>query len=150
MLTNDGSPGNMNRHIVSPCQPPTKDYALEAEIQEIDQCTFGSGPKQFGLIARGGEKGGILAGPDCGKAKIASTQKDFFAFDGETIASDPFAPGGGWHVYRLEVQGDQIRLLIDGAPLLEKADNRNLTGTKVGMFSNGAQINVRSFKILQL
>ena len=40
--------------------------------------------------------------------------------------------------------------LVDGAPLLEKADNRYLDGGKVGMFSVGAQISVRSFKVLRL
>ena len=43
-----------------------------------------------------------------------------------------------------------MSLFVDGAPLLEAADNRHLSSGRVGMFSIGAQINVRTFKVLKL
>ena len=154
MLANDGSPGDLDRRITAPCQPPTNDYALEAQIQLIDpECVFGGGRKEFGLIARAAEHegGGVLGGFDCDKAKIASTQYNpTLALDRETIQSEPFTPGGEWHIYRLEVQGNEIRFLVDGSLLFDKASNRNLSGSKVGMFSHGAQINVASFKIMKV
>lgn len=153
MLTNDGSPGDLDRRIMAPCEPPTKDYTLEAQIQLVDpKCVFGRGRKEFGLIARATEQGGgVLGGFDCDKVKVASTQYNpSFALDRETLRSEPFTPGGGWHTYRLEVQSDQVRFFVDGGLVFNQATNRNLNGTKVGMFSHGAQTNVRSFKIERL
>ena len=149
MLVSDGSPGHpTGRRIMAPYQPQSQDYAIEAKIQLIDpQC--GAYYKEFGLIARATKQGGIIGGFNCDQVTIASTEYGGFDFF-DPIASQAFTPGAKWHIYRLAVKGNQIRLLVDGAPLLEKADDRYLDGGKVGMFSVGAQISVRSFKVLRL
>lgn len=151
-VVSDGTPGHptSEERLLAPCQPPTQDYALEAKIQLINtQC--GATYKEFGLVAREADQGAILGGIDCDEAKLAVVQNsNYLTFSGNTIATGSFSPGTGWHVYRLEVKGNQIRLLADGTPILEKADNHDLSGSKVGMFSVGAQINVQSFKIEKL
>ena len=38
-----------------------------------------------------------------------------------TLAPTAFEPGSDWHAYRVEVRGERIRLLVDGALLLEAA-----------------------------
>jgi len=148
MLVNDGSNIETGHRIMAPYQPKSQDYAIEAKILLIDpQC--GGTKKQFGLIARATEQGGILGGFDCPQAALASTEDGRFDFF-DPIASQDFTPGTKWHIYRLAVQGNKIRLFVDGAPLLEKANKRYLDNGKVGMFSIGAQISVRSFKVLRL
>ncbi len=66
----------------------------------------------------------------------------------EVIAVAPFRPRGEWHHYRIEVKGNSIGLLIDDAGVvLSAVDNRYLEGDRVGLWSNGCQINVRNFKV---
>ena len=64
--------------------------------------------------------------------------------------SAAFDTGQKWHTYRLEVQGNVIKLSVDGVPMLEAADNHYLSSGKVGIFTIDAQINVRSFKVIKL
>jgi hypothetical protein len=69
----------------------------------------------------------------------------------ELIARQLYGLDGDWHTYRLEVQGTNIRLLIDGRLLLEASDSRHLSGGRVGVFAGYFdQINVRSFKVTAL
>jgi hypothetical protein len=58
--------------------------------------------------------------------------------------------GHNGECYWLEVKGNTIKLLVDGALLLDATDNRHLSNGRVGLVSIGAQINVRSFKVIQL
>jgi hypothetical protein len=112
---------------------------------------------KFGLLARTTKQGTIVGGVDWNRATIASALKygsdyDYFGYDifQSRIATQPFDPGNGWHTYRLEVKGNSIKLLVDGAPLVEEVDNTILSNCQVGLFSAGAQINVRSFKVIKL
>jgi len=139
--------------IKAPFQPPTADYAIEAEIQILNpgRCFV----SYFGIIARvdDAKGGGITAGwVDCdGTLQIAA---------GGYSLSNPIAEQGfsrdqmgtSWHLYRLEVQGNAIRLFIDGQaqPVLEAQDNRFLAAGEVGLFTYYAQISVRSFKVIAL
>ena len=70
--------------------------------------------------------------------------------EGGDIAAIDYTRDMGWHTYRMEVKGNTIKFLIDGAPIVETADNRYLTGGKVGLWSDNAQISVRSFKVIAL
>jgi hypothetical protein len=152
MLVSDGSPGHptQEERILAPCQPPTQNYALEAKIQLVNpQC--GATYKEFGVVARETEQGGIIGGIDCDQAKLAIIQNGgVFDLGLKAIGTASAAPGTDWHVYRLEVEGNQIRFLVDGTSVLQKTDNSILSGSNVGMFSVGAQINVQSFRILTL
>lgn len=118
--------------------------AVEAESQLLNpKC--GATYKEFGLVARAEKEDGIIAGSDCSDVAIAIGSHFF-----RKIASQAFNTGPKWHTYRLAVQGNIIKLFVDGAPVLEAADNHYLSSGKVGMFSIGAQINVRSFKVIKL
>jgi hypothetical protein len=145
MLVSDGSPGHPARiWIPAPYQPDTTDYAVEAEIQLLNpQC--GATYKEFGLIARAEREEGIIAGYKCSEVAIGIGSHFF-----RRIASQAFDAGSRWRTYRLEVQGNLIKLFVDGVSMLEAADNRYLSSGKLGMFSIGAQISVRSFKVIKL
>jgi hypothetical protein len=153
MMVNDGSSSYGKGWISAPCQPKTPDYAVEAEIQLIppDSCRYVG--QEFGLAARADERGGILGGFSCYNdgLVIASTDNPFsFTSERDRIDAEDFTLDDEWHVYRLEVRGNRIRLLMDGAPILEGTDNRRLDSGKIGMFGNDLQINVRSFRFTEL
>ncbi len=64
--------------------------------------------------------------------------------------AESFDPGSEWHLYRLEVEGNTIRLAVDGRMLIETSDNNTLANGSIGLFSVGAQVSVRSFKVIAL
>jgi hypothetical protein len=64
------------------------------------------------------------------------------------LASAPFSPDPGtWHGYRVEVRGNGLTLNIDGAEVSSASDNTFLDGGRVGLWSDNAQIAVRSVVI---
>jgi hypothetical protein len=62
----------------------------------------------------------------------------------------PFDPGSDWHTYRVEVNGNDIKVLIDGILKLEIQDNQFLTGAQVGLGDADAELSISSFKITAL
>jgi len=152
MLVNDGTNGRASE-ILAPFQPSVGDYAVEAEIQMVGGGTW---CMSFGVFARGDEGTGYSAGigtdsSNCqGLARIAPGSGLGPTNQSPILASQAFDPGTDWHTYRLEVQGNTIRLLIDGAVTVEAVDNRYLSPGDVGLWTDGTQINVRSFKVISL
>ena len=61
-----------------------------------------------------------------------------------------FQPGNAVHEYRVEVRGNELAVLIDGGAVLRAVDNADLSGTRVGLWSNRAQIEVLGFTVEQL
>jgi hypothetical protein len=114
------------------------DYAVEAEIQLV-QSPCG----EFGIVARGTYQADILF---CG----LNTMVVLNAIDNYGIGSRNFHPGNDWHKYRFEVKANTLKIIIDGIAMLDITDNKHLSGETVGLFSNDAQINVRSFKVIKL
>ncbi len=152
LLVNDGSQGNpFNWWITAPYQPTTANYAIEVEVQLLNP-GCGATYKMFGLVARATNRGGVLAGFECGgrgPEMVVQTDRSHFYFFQPTHTRQ-FNPKQEWHTYRLEVYGNTIRLLVGDVVVLELADNRHLSPGKVGLFSVGAQISVRSFKVVAL
>jgi hypothetical protein len=57
-----------------------------------------------------------------------------------------FTPNNDYHLYRLEVRDNDIRLLIDGHTAVEVQQNLYFSQTKIGLFSLGDQVNVKDFE----
>jgi hypothetical protein len=151
LLTNDGASGSDPSFILAPAQTPLAGYAVEAEIQVLnpESATAGAGI----LVRReqddaSGYMGGWAHDEEGTSVAVISTPGMLF-HSGPELAK-PFAPGGGWHAYRLEVRGSAIRLLIDGAPTLTYSNDRYISGTTTSLWSRGARINVRAFRIVGL
>jgi hypothetical protein len=93
--------------IASPYEPPSLDYAVEAELQVVKYTSPPPGrlpANGFGLFSRADAsheyRGGVI---DSGRtAGIRATN----VMD----ATRAFNPGTGWHVYRLETKGTSVRL----------------------------------------
>jgi hypothetical protein len=120
----------------------------------------------FGIVVRGGEAASASASASSQGAGYKA------GIDGQTgyvggpleavritrpgqygpkpIAKAKFNPGKDWHLYRVEADGNTLKLLIDCAVIAKGVDNKYLSAGQVGLWSDGAQLNVRSFKVLRL
>ncbi len=140
MLVSDGTQQSIS---VAPVTLGTlTDYAVEAEMQVIDP-SKGSFYLEARLINGEGYWGGYKGGyykSDCSvRAGFAS----------EMLSSAKYVDDGNWHTYRLEVYGNSIRLLFDGAEVVRATDNRQLEAGTVGIYASG-QMNVRAFRVVAL
>lgn len=170
MMVNDGSFSDRTISdglVIPPFHPGSiQNYAIEAKMQ-IVRCT----PLQycgFGVVARYDSKAantnvyhggnGYLGGVD----HISSYKNDSFAgqanihTDQQPICDEcslqtlDYTPSTEWHVYRLEVKGNTLKLLIDGQTRIETNDNRFLSGATAALYDYSAQINISSVKIISL
>jgi hypothetical protein len=71
-------------------------------------------------------------------------------FADESIAQVDFTVDTDWHTYRLEVSGNNLRLLFDGSEVARGIDNRQLAPGTVGIFCRYGQVNVRSFRVVAM
>jgi len=118
------------------------DYAVEAEVLVTGEVGCDG---NFGIGGRGTDAGYYAAGVEwrCEPAARLWAGQD-------PIATAAFEPGDAWHVYRLEVRGDAIRFLVDGALVVEATDDRYREGGEVGLWSNGVALTVRGFTVTAL
>jgi hypothetical protein len=106
----------------------------------------------FAIAVRSSSKGGYGAYLNYGHTGVNAQITAYTQSSGntDTLVQQGFDPGTDWHTYRVEVQGNTIRFLVDGSPLLTTQDNRFLTGSTVGLWSAGVQLTVRSVKMIAL
>jgi len=149
MLVNDGSNHDERKWIAAPYKPgdsTINDYAVEAEMQLVRGREYGC--PSFGIVVRQAYQVGACVP----WAYIRNSPSTAMV---RVIGQDPLEKTDlrldtDWHAYRIEVRGNSIQLLIDGAVVLETIDNQYLTGGQVGLLSNSVQVNVRSFKVIAL
>lgn len=153
MLVNDGTNQDWTIWIPAPYQPgDVTDYAIEAQIQWVRRGPVND--PSFGIVARASDSGAYWTG------MLNRCCYDFIAvvltgdaangFGVQWIAEQTFDPGDEWHAYRVEVQGNAIRLLIDNTVVLETTDNKYLAPGELGLWTYGTELNVRSFKVTVL
>jgi len=116
------------------------DYAVEAQIQRVR----GADNDDFGIVVRSGYRAGINHSTTDAIPTVWTVGYDLLMAQGD------YNPGSDWHTYRVEVRGNLITFLIDGAPLVRVTDNRYLSGGSVGLWSYIAQLTVRSFRVIAL
>ncbi|MCA1666890.1 MAG: DUF1080 domain-containing protein [Thermomicrobia bacterium] len=136
-LVNDGTGGGQS--LPAPYQTSRTDYAIEADIEIVripnSLCA------DFGLYARGSYWAGFYAYNEC---------RAFINAGNDAIAVKGFKPKAERQTYRLEVQGNTIRFLINGGLVLETNDNRYLSAGELGMSCDQTQIIVHSFRVIAL
>jgi hypothetical protein len=101
--------------------------------------------------------GGVLfpCGDDSPRARLTDVLawQDGYNAD-PVVAEKAFDPGDGWHTYRFELRGDQMRLLVDGVAIVSGAVETRLdpaaTDVEAGLWSQGAGIEVRRITVLPL
>jgi hypothetical protein len=135
--------------IMSPYQPSTADYALQARMRVL------STPDKCWLALRGRVRNdgsgysGYFVGYDAyyGGGNIAYFDPSV-GFD--SLEGKSYDPGFGWHIYRAEFRGNEIILRIDGYTLLQVTDSANTNAGQVGLESGDCRIEVSSFKVFAL
>jgi hypothetical protein len=153
-LLDDGSNTNFNTDdgptIVAPCQlGNVTNYAVETKIQVT------SGHGCFGITVRGssvpnGWQGYMAGIGDCAYYWGSSYITGPGYTSDTTNVKGSFDPGNNSHTYRVETNGNVVKFFIDGSPLLILTDNRYLTGSQVGLWSSGVQLQVTSFVVTSL
>ncbi len=135
--------------VLSPYQPSTADYALEARIRILsapDKCWLAL----RGRVQRDGSGyNGYFVGFDAymGDGIIAYFTPSIGFFP---LQSKSYSPGSDWHTYRAEFQGNQITLKIDGNSVLQVTNNANPSPGQIGLENGDCQIEVSSFKVIAL
>jgi hypothetical protein len=118
------------------------DQAIEAEVK------FGNGgscPRNFGLALRGADTGFVAGGVEwaCDQAvKLWSGQSVIAQGDVGALGSD-------WHLVRLEVNGENVRMFIDGALSLDAMTTQS-AGGQLAIWSSGVPLTVRSLRVFNL
>ncbi|WP_203994825.1 hypothetical protein [Virgisporangium aurantiacum] len=143
VLVNDGTSGSLKPLLAPYDTEQLADYAIEAKIRVV---RGGGCCRVFGLAARRGTGGGGYAGVVRWDGATLISEND----DNILEYGEPFAPESEWHTYRLEVDGNVVTFLVDGAKLKTVTDNRHLTGGLTGLISAEYQLEVATYRVLRL
>jgi hypothetical protein len=146
--------GAVAQPLLAPFQPPTANYAVEADLvlANLDQCNTIAGA--FSHVSEQSNIGGTFSAGYVGGAcadgwRIDAVQQN--SQNRDTLVEGDFALNDQAHVYRLEVQGDQIRLFIDGAFVGEATDDRWPDAGSAGIYLSGPlQVTVNAFRVFTL
>jgi hypothetical protein len=151
MLVSDGTGPGASGSIVpayAPYVPTTADYAVEAEVQIIQNTSSGA----LGLIVRAtidnkeGYAGYVGRSYNAWVASNICVLSDSCKAPGQV-----YSPNADWHTYRVEAKGNIINLLVDNSLITTLPDNRYLNAGRVGFFTlAGEQVQMRNFKVLKL
>lgn len=159
MLVNDG--GGEGDLLQAPYRPRIADYAVEAEVRMVG-LRRGAIFLGFGLCVRAGEEGAywggvnFLQGPHAfvgGAASSVGGPPRFLvaSYPNDVVAVTDFDPGfDRWQTYRIEVDGNMLRLLVNGQLVAAGTDDRFDDRGRVGLWSSGLEIEVRRFAVLAL
>ena len=140
VLLNDGT-GNRTPILAPFDAGETTGYAVEARMRVVRAGSI------FGLaVRRQRDGGGYSAVIRSGELPAVRYGED----SGSLTDSQPFDPGDGWHVYRLQADGNVVTFLIDGARFATLTDNRFLDGGLSGIISEGYQLEISSYTVARL
>lgn len=152
IIVNDGTEFGSIMAPYKPSRSGVADYAVEAEIQVIQEGRDSS----FGIIVRSDYYAGYIFSTGGGifsvdhHAAVISINECPSCYATEILAESPSGMDNEWHTYRVEVIGNEMQLLIDGREFIHVTDNRYLTGGEVGLWSLRTQVQVRNFKVEEL
>jgi hypothetical protein len=69
----------------------------------------------------------------------------------DTPLDPSFDPAAGWHIYRVEVRGNDIRVMVDGAVITEVSNaTTGTTSGSVGLWDDHTEVAVRAFRVRDL
>ncbi|GAC1350340.1 MAG: hypothetical protein NVSMB27_31920 [Ktedonobacteraceae bacterium] len=154
LLLNDGTNGGAIDNAPTILVPTSligiANYAVEAVIQVQSYSNYAP---SFGFVLRAAGAGqGYMAGIgtrdySLNTARISDlSSNDFF----NSTRSSPFDPSTKAHTYRVEIKGNDIKLLIDGGLAVELFDNKYLTGERTGLWCANIQLSIQSYKVVAL
>ena len=137
--------------VSAPFTAPSDDYAVEVEAQIL---RFNRVPETAGndflVMARGAIFGGV--GTPCpGRGpQVDHPMLHLDAWICGFLVGKEFNPDQEWHTYRLEVEGNELRLFVDGQLQLQERSNRTLSGGEVGVVSYRVEVGIRRFAVYSI
>lgn len=146
--------------LLVPYTAPGTDFAIEAEIR-VDGLAPNVCNQSFGLVV-GSEAsdqflgGGVIyaCGATSPAARITDASNWTNGYDQDRqLARGAVNPGDDWRHYRLEVRGDEVRLLVDGTEVLtatEAALGDGFQSGRGGFWTQGVQLSVRNVMMFAL
>ena len=147
--------------LIIPYRPPVSNYAIEIRLQ-IVQLLSQIGGSSFAIFAtkapgRDGYEAGVNTILGTAPHPMAAHPASLVSLD----PSDDTAPGSGlpiayyphpgWHIYRVEVRGNEARLLVDGIQVGNSARSERakvLSNGPLGLSSELLVLRVSSVRIL--
>ena len=143
--------------IVAPYRPSVANYAIEVNAQVVRMLK--PTVNGFTLFAnatpgKAGYSGGVIELtprepqlPPPGYAQVTTDKLDGQAGFQEI----DFVPGTTWHTYRIEVQGNEALLSVDGTQVSHATSQEQALSTgPIGMKSTGLSLRVSSFRVTAL
>ena len=132
---------------------PCANYAVEFEAQFLSQpiADYNATYYNFGIQGRdrGGQYTARVICEACGA--LPQVSMSFRSAQGYgTLSQTPFTPQTGWHTYRLEMHGNDLRFVIDSSPLIDVQDNHFLEGNGAALYSDHTQMSVRRVAVIAL
>jgi hypothetical protein len=146
--------------LLVPYQTRSGDFAIEAEIK-VNGLAQGVCNQSFGVVTGSPATGlywggGIIysCGSSTPAARITDVSNWTNGYDQDRqLARANFDPDEEWHRYRLEVRGNELRLLIDGEEILTATDpalQGGRTTGQTGLWTQGTRLSVRRLAIHEL
>jgi hypothetical protein len=143
--------------IIAPYRPTVANYAIEVNMQIVRMLKPTA--NDFTLFANGapgkaGYSGGVVELtprepqlPPPGYAQVTTDKLDAQAGFQEI----DYVPGTIWHTYRIEVQGNEAMLFVDGTQVSHATSQEQALSTgPIGMNSTGLSLRVSSFRVTAL
>lgn len=154
LLVSNGSTTSYYGALISPYQPNTPNYVVEAQIQYVgwgeSMHCYNSNEPFFGILIRGNItnqldiSGGYLLKMFPYKSFIGIT---------EPVAgfqSNTYQPGTASHLYRIQAEYNVITISVDGQQMAQLMDNTYLSAGNIAILDCGYQINVSSVKMFTI
>jgi hypothetical protein len=151
MLVNDGTETDGLTPILAPYEPESPDYVVEAKMRLIE-----SYRGSFGVVVRANGNEGYAVGVGSWIGRRRKQVPNICYMDatfhrrGCRVEPQRFEPGTDLRTYRIEVKENTITFIVDQAVVTRVIDNKFLSAGRVGFWSNGYQVEVRSFRVLKL
>lgn len=140
--------GDQNDAVFAPYKLRGTNFAIQAQIKNNGPSGIATNLPGYGLVVRT-----RISDPHTsvvGGSYFSDNGEDInpeLYWNGQTVGGTAFDPKSSWHLYRLEVQGDQYTLLIDGKKMVQYTIPDYPHPTRVGVFSTYYKIQVRNFRI---
>ena len=154
MLINDGTDNLCGGFSIEyaptlfpPFQPQVANYAIEIEVQIVRQTRDGCSDNGFFGV------GGRLSSSNggwTGYQMVVGQGSEIITDYNTRLAYANLDPGNSWHTYRLELQGTDLKIKVDGALVVEASDAKYLDPGQLGIWSSALYLNIRSYKIIAL
>ena len=147
--------------IMLPYHPTVANYAIEVRVQIVRVLQNIS--NSFYIFAnkmpgKDGYKAGVITLtqrtpqlPPPGFAQIAVNSIAVSAIPGQQFQQVDYVPGSSWHTYRVEVQGNQAVLLIDGSQVSSSTSTEEaISNGPIGLSTTGLELRVSSLSVVAL